>query len=227
MRQPAIISHRGLCRATTKSPRAGENTLAGFAAAIEALAALGFPPSIEFDVRRARDQKLVIIHDATVNRTTPGRGRVSRYTAAELGQLGIPLLTEVLDSFPRAEFHIELKERGIAAEVAGLIRGRGLVERAIVSSFHWRELPELGRRVRFAVTAGLRLRHALRTAIRLGACAIHPDYRRTSRLLVAAAHGAGLRVHAWTVNTPRAYERLQELGVDAVFSDNPHLLFVP
>jgi len=31
-------------------------------------------------------------------------------------------------------------------------------------------------------------------------------------------------VNAWTVNTPRAYARMQRLGVDAVFSDNPFLL---
>jgi glycerophosphoryl diester phosphodiesterase len=226
VRQPAIISHRGLCRVTARSPREGENTIAAFAAAIDALAALGFPPSIEFDVRRARDYELVIIHDATVNRTTAARGRVSRYTAAELGQFGIPLLTDVLDRFPDTEFHIELKEAGMAADVASIIRGRGLEDRAIVSSFHWKELPVLGSRIRFAVTSMIPVR-GLRAAMRLHAWAIHPDHRRTSRFLVAAAHAAGLRVHTWTVNTPRAYARLQALHVDAVFSDNPHLLLTP
>jgi glycerophosphoryl diester phosphodiesterase len=224
MRQPAIISHRGLCRTTARSPRAGENTVFAFEAAIGMLAALGFPPSIEFDVRRSRDQKLVIIHDATVNRTTAGRGAVSRYTAAELGQFGIPQLAEVLDRFPDTEFHIELKQPGIAAEVKNMILGRRLEERTIVSSFHWEELGGMGKRIRFALTTGLPFGRALRCARQMGACAIHPDYRRTTRGLVEEAHAAGLRVHAWTVNTPAAYARLRELGVDAVFSDNPKLI---
>jgi glycerophosphoryl diester phosphodiesterase len=224
MRPPAIISHRGLCRATARSPRAGENTISAFAAAIETLAALGFPPSVEFDVRRSRDEKLVIIHDATVNRTTPARGSVSRYTAAELGWFGIPLLTDVIERFPETEFHIELKQPGIAAQVKNLILSRRIEDRAIVSSFHWHELTALGRRIRFALTTGLPAGRALRCAIEMGACAIHPDHRRTTQLLVNAAHAAGLRVHAWTVNTPAAYARLRELGVDAVFSDNPRLL---
>jgi glycerophosphoryl diester phosphodiesterase len=65
----------------------------------------------------------------------------------------------------------------------------------------------------------------VRAAAEAGAWAIHPDHRRTTRRFVDAAHAAGLRVHAWTVNTPRAYARMQRLGVDAVFSDNPFLLF--
>lgn len=224
MRPPAIISHRGLCRATARSPRAGENTISAFAAAIEALELFGFPPSIEFDVRRSRDEQLVIIHDATVNRTTTARGAVSRYTAAELGWFGIPRLTDVLDRFPETEFHIELKQPGIAGDVRKIILSRRMEDRAIVSSFHWRELAGLGRRIRFALTTGLPVRRALHSAIEMGAWAIHPDHRRTTRFLVLAAHQAGLRVHAWTVNTPAAYARLREIGVDAVFSDNPRLI---
>jgi glycerophosphoryl diester phosphodiesterase len=43
-------------------------------------------------------------------------------------------------------------------------------------------------------------------------------------MLVEAAHAAGLQVNAWTVNTRIAYRRMERLGVDGVFSDNPWLL---
>jgi len=219
-----IISHRGLCRRTARSRRRGENTIAAFADGVEALREMGFAPSIEFDVRRAADGRLVVIHDATLRRTTGMRGRVSRWTSSELRELGIPLLTDVLDSFPGAEFHIELKEPGMAREVKNIVLGRGLEERAIVSSFLWRDLGLLATEVRFALTSGLPTRRMISTAVAMGAWAIHPAQRRTTRILVEAAHAVGLRVNAWTVNTKMAYRRMERLGVDGVFSDNPRLL---
>jgi glycerophosphoryl diester phosphodiesterase len=219
-----IISHRGLCRRTARSRRRGENTLAAFAAGIEALRELGLAPSIEFDVRRAADGRLVILHDATLRRTTGIRGRAARWTSEELAELGIPLLTDVLDRFPGAEFHIELKEDELAREVKNIVLGRNLQQRVVVSSFDWRPLPLLAPEVRFALTSGLPTRRIVRAAVEMGAWAIHPAHGRTTRLLVEAAHAAGLRVNPWTVNTKMAYRRMGWLGVDGVFSDNPRLL---
>jgi glycerophosphoryl diester phosphodiesterase len=205
---PAVISHRGLCRTRPRARRVGENTLAAFAAGIAALDTLGFSASIEFDVRRARDGGLVVIHDRV---RTPGPD--------------VPRLSEVLDAFPCTELHLEVKERGLVGEVKRMILERGLEERVIVSSFAWRELPQVLPEIRFAATTAIPVRRTIRAAADAGAWAIHPDHRRTTRMFVDAAHDAGLRVHAWTVNTPRAYARMQRLGVDAVFSDNPFLLF--
>jgi len=196
-----------------------------FASGIDALVSLGFPPAIEFDVRRAADGRLVVIHDATLRRVFAMRGRVSAHTAAELAELGVPRLERVLERFRTAELHLEIKERGIAAAVGSAIRPER--DRVVVSSFLWNELPPLRRHVRIALTSALPTRRLVRAAIEAGAWAIHPDYRRTGARLVAAAHDASLRVNAWTVNTPRAYARMTRLGVDAVFSDNPFFLAAP
>src|SRR5438093_1108721 len=72
---PRIIGHRGLMF------DAPENTLAGFAACLEQR--VGF----ELDIRRSKDGHLVIMHDATVNRTTNGTGPVADLTLAELKKL--------------------------------------------------------------------------------------------------------------------------------------------
>ena len=42
---------------------------------------------IEFDVQLTRDNALVLMHDATVDRTTDGKGKVSEMTLAELRRL--------------------------------------------------------------------------------------------------------------------------------------------
>jgi len=227
VRQLQIISHRGLCRRTARSRRRGENTIAAFEAGLAALCDLGFAPSLEFDVRRAADGRLVVLHDATLRRTTGIRGRAARWTSKELAELGIPQLTDVLDQFPSAEFHIELKEEGMAREIKNIVLGRKLQEQVVVSSFDWRPLPQMAPEIRFALTSGLPTRRLVRAAAEMGAWAIHPAHGRTTRLLVEAAHVAGLRVNAWTVNTRTAYRRMERLDVDGVFSDNPRLLTEP
>src|SRR4051812_27713570 len=72
---PRVVGHRGLLF------DAPENTLAGFAACLELR--LGF----ELDVRRSKDGQLVCVHDATVDRTTTGKGKVADLTLAELKKL--------------------------------------------------------------------------------------------------------------------------------------------
>jgi glycerophosphoryl diester phosphodiesterase len=102
MPERGLCAHRG---AMTTHP---ENTLPAFHAAIEAGAHM-----IEFDVALTSDGKMVIIHDALVNRTTNGKGRVDEMTLAEIRKLDagswkspqfagvtIPTLDEVLEIMP-------------------------------------------------------------------------------------------------------------------------------
>ncbi len=71
-----VVGHRG----TVKF--APENTIAAFEKAIELGADL-----LEMDVRETKDGHLVLMHDATVNRTTDGRGAVAAMTLAEIKRL--------------------------------------------------------------------------------------------------------------------------------------------
>src|SRR5690349_25131170 len=73
--RPLIVAPRGLLL------HAPENTLANFRACLELR--LGF----EFDVRRTKDGVLVCIHDATVDRTTDGAGKVADLTLDEVRRL--------------------------------------------------------------------------------------------------------------------------------------------
>ena len=76
MSTPKLQAHRGV---STDAP---ENTMAAFRAAVE----LGVD-QIETDIRVSRDGELVLIHDATVDRTTNGSGRVDSMTLEELRSL--------------------------------------------------------------------------------------------------------------------------------------------
>lgn len=72
---PLVIGHRGL---PTHAP---EETHETFAACME------LRVGIELDVRRTRDGQLVCVHDATVDRTTDGKGKVADLSLRELRQL--------------------------------------------------------------------------------------------------------------------------------------------
>ena len=72
---PVVVGHRGL---PTHAP---ENTLAVFRACID------LRVGVELDVRRTRDGQLVCLHDATLDRTTDGTGKLADRSLRELRQL--------------------------------------------------------------------------------------------------------------------------------------------
>jgi len=229
-RRPLCFAHRG---ASAHSP---ENTLLAFRYAFE-LGADG----IECDVQLSADSAPVIIHDATVERTTTGTGQVAQLTLEELAQLDagagerIPLLQEVLD-LCRSEgklVNLEIKADTLEqANQIGNVVGKALEsgdyrDIALVSSFWLQAVTRLKNahpQVRTATLhSGFRWRflNLLTAARAAGADAIHPNIRLTSRALVESAHAAGLQVNVWTVDLPQTIARLTSWGVDGIITNHP------
>lgn len=105
---PIEMPTGGICAHRGASDTHPENTLAAFREAIR----LGVH-MIEFDVALTKDNQLVLMHDATVDRTTDGTGLVSELTLAEVKKLDagswkgkqfagerVPTLREALDMMP-------------------------------------------------------------------------------------------------------------------------------
>ena len=53
---------------------------------------------------------------------------------------------------------------------------------------------------------------------------VHSPWELTSPELVDFAHGLGLKVHPWTVNSPFVMEDMIDVGVDGIMTDDPVLL---
>ena len=191
-----IIAHRG---ASGTEP---ENTLRAFRHA----AKLGCK-WIECDVRMTKDSVPVIIHDAMVNRTTDGRGSVSRSTYYVLRRLDagkgekIPSLKEVLVSATRNQIRLvlEIKDPRALKPTLHLVRanGRSPVP-LIISSF-------------FTAT--------LLRAEKLLPDMVHIFARLATKEKIARAHDAGLKVWAWTMNTKNEALKLKKIGADGIFTD--------
>jgi len=216
------IGHRG---AKAYEP---ENTLSSFKRAIE----LGVD-AVELDVRKTKDNEIVVIHNSDVNKTTDGRGSVNELTLEEIKKFvtekgeQIPTLEEVLELVgKRVKILVEVKEIGIEEKVLDLIRQKGLMENVIIVSFHDDALRKV-RELSDEVATGLiyvRHKNPIQAALTLKAEYLLPLYRFTHSANVRKAHENGLKVIVWTINKKEEVAEYRKKGVDGIASDRPDIL---
>jgi len=236
--RPLIFAHRG------SSAYAPENTLAAFNLAISQGA-----PAIELDAKLSADNQVVVIHDATVDRTTDGTGRVSQMSLPALRELDagtpfsqafrgekIPTLAEVFETVgKRAIINVELTNYytfpgdGLADKVCELVKKFGLQETIIFSSF----FPSNLKRTRILlpnVQRGLLAPEGWKGwwARSFGFNfsnyqALHLNLSDMTAQQVARVHRLKRRVHVWTVNAAADMRRLLNWGIDGFFTDDPKL----
>lgn len=232
---PKIVAHRGLLR------HAPENTLANFRACLELR--LGF----EFDVARTKDGHLVCIHDATVDRTTNGTGKVADLSLEQIRRLDagswfdkkfagqrVPTIEEVIKLV--AEYRhldvliaVDLKDPGVDAELVRLAEKHGVLPRLL---FIGRAISEP--RVREQIK---------RASAKAQAAALANDADEFPKALAAAdadwvylrflptkeqmdaVHRAGKRAFlaGKTVsgNVPDNWRRAAAAGIDGILTDYP------
>ncbi|HUJ84928.1 MAG TPA: glycerophosphodiester phosphodiesterase family protein [Candidatus Acidoferrales bacterium] len=216
------IGHRG---ARAYAP---ENTLTSFKKALE----IGVD-AIELDVRKTKDNQLVVIHDDNVKRTTNGDGLVCELTLKEIkgfsaeGGEKIPTLEEALDFLDnKVKVLVELKEEGIEKQVLSVIHERDLEKNVVITSFSETALKEV-RELNDKVETGLiyaKHKNPLKAALDLKANYLVALYRFVHTANVEKAHENGLKVVVWTINNPEEVEAYIKKGVDGIASDKPDIL---
>jgi glycerophosphoryl diester phosphodiesterase len=213
-----LIGHRGC------ADQHPENTVGALVRAAAVLDA------VEVDVRRCGSGEPVVFHDETVDRVTDAAGPLSSFDHADLCDLevldseeSVPLLSTVLAAVPDdATVQVELKERGLAADVRDVVADHDVD--VSVSSFDAAALAEVAD-LDWSVSTGFLFDSDpvvyLERALDLGCDAVHPHYDHCLETdVVDAAHAEGLDVVAWkAVETAEEVERLRRAGVDAVTAD--------
>ncbi len=145
LRPPIVGAHRG---GAAVFP---EHTLTAYVSSYEQFGSR----FMELDVNVSRDGIPVVIHDATVDRTTDGRGPVAAHSLAELKRLDagyrfrgldgvssagrglrIPTLLEVLGRLPDCVFSVEMKQGDLpsVAAVVATVRRSGMERRVLLGS---------------------------------------------------------------------------------------------
>ncbi|MEX0825465.1 MAG: glycerophosphodiester phosphodiesterase [Acidimicrobiia bacterium] len=244
----AYFSHEHPIRLAHRGSRVlwPENTMVAFQGAVD----MGYR-YLEIDVHVSRDGRVVVFHDDRLERLTDGVGRVWERTWDELQALDaaynfklaevfplrgtglkVPLLADLLQTFPEALFNIDLKQAGIEEVVASEIERLQAQDRVLIGSFRDWRIREFRRltRGRVAVSAGPRELAQAVASCRVGlpvrgiADALQIPRRIASARLVDSAHKAGKQVHVWTVNAPDQMKTLLAMGVDGIITDRPDLL---
>ena len=229
-----VIAHRGL------SARAPENTLASVEAAIQIGADM-----VEVDLVMTADGVAVCLHDATVDRTTDGSGRVRELSWEQVQGLDagcwfassfagerIPSVAQVLGvARGRTLLNLELKPDGddmvtpMVSAVATAVRDAAMESHVVVSSFHAGALEQIRESAPELMTASLlhperdRERDPLTVMMAVGSRALHVSRAQVSAELVGHCHGAARPVAVYTVNRSGHLRRCLQLGVHSVFTD--------
>jgi len=230
--RPLAFAHRGGAR------HQPENSWRAFEHAVQ----LGYA-YLETDTRSTADGKLIAFHDAELDRVTDRTGAVRKLTWKEVsaarinGTEEIPLLEDLIGSFPELRFNIDLKDEGTIALLAGALKRTAAWDRVCVASFSGARLltalRSLERPVCAAVTpaAIVSMRYlgqpgmaAARRLARAGAACAQIPGQIATRTFIRRAHEVGLDVHVWTLNTRAEIERALDLGADGVMTDDVVLL---
>ena len=223
--------HRGLLH------HAPENTLQGFRAALDA----GLS-SVEIDVLRTKDGKIVCTHNFDLERETDGSGYINYKTLSELERINaaatwpnavakIPTLESVLVQLPKeCGVNIEIKTRRLMdwstpIEVLKIIKKFKIQNNVIISSFN----PIVLRTVKLidsSVETGLLFKET--RAVGLISFArpnyVHPRSGITTDDLIKYAKRYKLGINVWTVNSRSGMKFFMEKEVNGIITDYPETI---
>lgn len=233
-----IIAHRG---ASTYAP---ENTLAAFQKALDQEV-----DGIELDVRLTKDNVPVICHDATVNRTSNGKGFIHNMTVDQLKKFDfglsfskkfkgerIPTLEEALTLIGDAPItlHIEIKNGPVIPEnleqkIVEFVYEYGFEDRVVYSSFDHhslQRLTEIDPRANIGLLFHINLIHLFdyveNTGLRVHS--IHPNHFYVTEEMIEEAYKRNIEVNVYTVNNKAMALNYKKMGIDGLITNNPLVL---
>jgi glycerophosphoryl diester phosphodiesterase len=216
--RPITFAHRG---ARTEAP---ENTLPAFRRALE-LGAAG----LETDAWVSRDGEVVLVHDRVARRGLRRRN-VTKSSAGELAELGVPRLADLYNELGSAfELSIDVKDRAAAEPIVDLARaaGDGAPGRLWLCHASVRFLADLRERMPDVKLVHSRRRQHIEAPLERHAADLASAGIDTMNLhhsewtagLVALFHRFEVNAFAWDVQEVRHLRSMLRLDVDALYCD--------
>ncbi len=229
---PLAIAHRGGAGVYP------ENTERAFRHAVE----LGFT-HLETDVHVTQDNKLVVFHDKELDRVTDQVGLISDLSWAAVkrarvdGTDSVMRLEELFEAFPETRINIDPKDDQAIQPLAAALSPRPILDRVCVTAFSGRRTRAVKEIVGPGLCTGAGPLGVLGTVLAGYMVPIRSPRFETlqvpvaagsipivTRRFVAGAHRHDLAVHVWTIDDPEEIDRLLDLGVDGIMTDQPETL---
>jgi glycerophosphoryl diester phosphodiesterase len=230
--QTKIIAHRGF------SSAAPENTLTAFQKAIEIGA-----PYFELDVYRTKDDSIIVIHDATLKRTTSNnaRGTIAEMNYANFKDVRVgyrkkfgdtfenekvPTLREALQlAKGKIKVCIEIKVNEIEASVLKAVNDLKVNNEVIIFSFNYdvlKKIRALDKNIEILYLKGNANKTTLNEAQAINAQAIGVGgATKITKDFLDQSHSKGLEVWQYTINKEDRMQKLIDLGIDGLITDYP------
>jgi glycerophosphoryl diester phosphodiesterase len=207
---PIIVAHRGLHRVHT------ENSLPAFTAAWDAGICW-----CECDVHATADGAPVVIHDATLDRTTDRREAVNEVSFASI-QGVVPSLRQVLTTMPpRRGILIEIKPED--GELVRRVIDEAAGHQCIIQSFHPRNLRWAAQRRSPPAALLVERNEEVIDAANGPWDWVNVEQKLLDSPEIARIRGEGKKLGVWTVNTPDEMKRAMERGAEMMITDEPLL----
>lgn len=202
-----------------------ENTIDSFKRAIE----LG-ANAIELDVRKTKDNHLIISHDDSLKRIFGVDIKTNEADLKYLKEVSkdkIVTLKEALKFIDKkvSKILVEVKEVGYEKRIIEEIKKEELLEDVILISFHEdgiRNIKKIDPRIETGLIYA-RHKNPIDTAISLQASYLVALYRFIHTKDVERAHKNNLKLVVWTINTEEEALQYIKKGVDGIATDKPDI----
>ena len=218
-----VVGHRG---AAGVMP---ENTVKGFRYAVE----LGCD-YVECDVHLTRDDRLVVMHDENVDRTTNGSGALRNLYFEDVRHLDagdgerVPTLDEVLDvTQDNVQLLCELKGEGVEDAAVEAVLVRKMAGEVVFTSFfpdRIRKVKMRNGKLRIGAIFSNPTDEDIPRAVDWGVEAVGVHYKNLRMRTVEQALSSGIQIRAWNPDTLREQKAMIGLGVSGVSTNRPDIL---
>lgn len=205
-----------------------ENTLEAFKSA----KSLGYN-YIETDLRETKDGKVITFHDKNLKRITGSNVTINRSNLSDIRMRrlpkneSIPTLDELLEELPDSFFNMDLKVPNMEEKVLKKIKSHNALDRICIGSFNSNTIRKINI-----------LEPKLITSMGLTQVILYKFFniKNNSKLIqvpiswngikvvtkkfINKLHNDQLKIHVWTINRETEMQRLIDMGVDGIMTDN-------
>ena len=240
MSDVVFVAHRG-ASGRGHSP---ENTLPAFKEAIY----IGVD-CVECDVHCTKDGQIVVMHDATLDRTTNSKGNIADMTleeikkadagswfSSEFAETRIPTLGELLEITKGKVINVvEIKAENITEKVISEVEKAKAINDVILQSFSLqtvKAIQGLNPKIPRALLIGGQLpinkmsgiMSLIQQTLEVGATTLNVTSRIVSRKLINEVHKRAMGIWVWTVDDEVEMKKLIKMGIDGITSNYPEKL---